>query len=201
MRCRWSLVLAVVLVPALLSPGCATLGEFAALRLVDFHLDRASDGRLAGLDLARYRRSEDLDAEALLRLAAALRRGNVPLEMTLHVGATNPASNRSAARLTRLDWTLLIDDRETVGGILDREFRIEPGGTTDIPLPVRLDLAQFFRRDAKELLDVALDAFGRGSGTPRRVRLVATPTVVTSLGPMRYPGRITIASRSSGGAP
>src|SRR5688572_939018 len=103
------------LVLALLSaPGCATLQSLAQLPQIDFHIDGTSDGRLAGIDLDRVRRVDDLRATDLVRLGAAVATRRVPLRFQLHVGADNPSANRYDLHLERLEWTLLLEDRETV---------------------------------------------------------------------------------------
>ena len=176
--------------------GCATLEELAGVHRLRFVIDRVSDGRLAGVDLERVRSWRDLTPGQALALAGAVRSRQVPFTFTLHLEATNPAENTVAARLVGLDWTLRLDDRDTVSGALDHDIRVSPGETADIPLAVELDLLRFFERDARALLDAALAV--AGGSAPDGVALVATPTVTTPLGPMTYPGKITI---TPGGAP
>ena len=98
-------------------PGCTTLQQIAALRQVEFDLDRVSNGLVAGVDLDRIARGGDLGPTDLARLGAAAARGEVPLRFTLHVGAENPADNPAAAQLVSLDWTLFLDGTETVSGV------------------------------------------------------------------------------------
>lgn len=182
---------------ALSTLGCATLGEIANLANLDFALDRASGGRLAGVAIERLRSYRDLDAGDLLNVTRAAQRGELPLEFVLHVAAENPPGNGVAASLVRLDWTLFLEDRETVRGVLDREFRIQPGEVVDIPLEIELDLLRFFDDSAQDLVNLALSAAGRG-GEPTNVRLSAQPTVMTPVGPIRYPQPITIVARDVG---
>jgi hypothetical protein len=59
-----------------------------------------------------------------------------------------------------------------------------------IPVTVKLDLLDFFDRQLEPLVGLALDA--TGAGEPHRVRLEATPSIQTSLGPIRYPEPIRI---------
>ena len=183
---------------ALLVAGCATLQEIASLRQVDFSIAGTSDGRLAGVPLDRVRSYQDLRVTDLAVVLAALRQRRLPLAFTLHVDARNPDANQVAARLLRLDWTLWLDERETVRGRLDREFVLPPGRSVDVPLEVELDLARFFADDARELVDLAAAVAGRG-GTSR-LKLTARPTISTPLGDLTYPNDITIVSRDLGSA-
>jgi hypothetical protein len=185
------------LVPALLgllvlAPGCTTLQQLAALTAVDFALDRVTDGLLAGVDIERVRTAQQLRATDVARLTAAAVRGEMPLSFDLHLDATNPESNGVPARLVQLDWTLLVDDAETVSGVFNDERLIEPGTTADIPISIRLDLVEFFGNNAPDLIDLALNLAGAG-GNPARLTLRARPTVSTALGPISYPGYITIS--------
>lgn len=175
----------------LLLPGCTTLQQLAELRKVDFALDRLSDGLVAGVDLDRIERRGDLSATDLARLGAAATRGEVPLSFVLHVAADNPADSPTAAQLVSLDWTLFLDDVETISGIYNDDRMIEPGTTVDLPIAMELDLVRFFGRNVGDLATLAANL--AGAETRRQtIRLEARPSVQTSLGPIRYPGVIAI---------
>jgi hypothetical protein len=173
------------------------LQQIAALRQVDFAIDRVGDARLAGVSLDRVRNYQDLSALDIARIGSALARGDVPMEFQLHLSALNPADNSVAARLIQMDWTLLLENRETISGRIDREFVFEPGVPADVPLAISLDLADFFQHNAQDLIDLALAVAGAG-GAPKQIALRAVPTIQTSLGPIRYPQPITIVSREVG---
>ncbi len=174
--------------------GCATLEQFANLAEVDFFVDGTSQGALAGVPIDRLKRFDQLRARDLLRLAAALRNDRLPLTFTLHVGASNPSHNGVAASLVALDWRLMIRDRETISGRLGHTAQLPPGQVVDLPIPIELDLRQFFDEDLRDLVDVALDAAGDGNDASH-LKLLARPTIQTPLGPIQYPGEITISRR------
>jgi hypothetical protein len=177
--------------------GCATLQSIAALSRVDFAIDRVSDARLAGVAIDRILAYQDLSAIDVARIGLALAGGDVPFDFELHLSALNPADNSVAARLIQMDWTLLLDDRETVSGSTTREFVLEPGVPGDIPITISLDLADFFETNARDMIDLALAVAGAG-GEPTRITLRALPTIQTSIGPIRYPQPIIIVSREIG---
>ncbi|MFO8175242.1 MAG: hypothetical protein R6T96_13225 [Longimicrobiales bacterium] len=190
------IVLAAVLF--LVFSGCATLQEMAALSNVEFSLDRLSNVRLAGIELDRIRDYSDLGYADAARLTLAVSRNELPLAFDLHLLAENPADNATTARLMQMDWTLLLEDRETLSGVFDREVRLPPGQPTDVPIAISLDLLEFFDGSAQDLLELALSLAGH-EGEPKEVALRATPTIDTALGPMRYPRPITIvAGRTPG---
>ncbi len=169
--------------------GCATLQELTALRNVDFSLAGATGSSLAGVPIESIRSYGDLSAIQVARLGAALARHELPLETVLQIRASNPADNVQA-RLVGLDWKLFLDDRETISGILDQEYVLPPGQPVDVPVTVRLDLLDFFDGQLQDVVGLALAV--AGSGGSHRVRLDATPSIQTRLGPIRYPEPIRI---------
>ncbi len=190
-----ALVAPVLLVLALAAPGCATLGRLVQVPRVQFHIDRVTDGALAGVAIDRLRRRADLRPTDFLRVADAVRRGRVPLTFDLHVGAVNESENRYDLHLERLEWTLLLEERETVRGVFEQPIVLDASRTTDIPIAIELDLLRFFDEGTSDLVDLALRAAGGGRATS--VKLRARPTVRTPLGSLRFPNEITIAQTTS----
>jgi len=174
------------------------LQQIAALRQVDFSVDRLSNVRLAGVDLARVRSYSQLSAVEAAHLATAVAQRTLPLELTIHLSALNPEDNSVDARLVRMDWTLLLQDRETLSGTLADETLLRRGQSTDVPLAVSLDLVDFFQGSAQDLFALAV-SIANPNAAPTDVALRATPTVDTALGPIRYPREITIVHREVGG--
>ncbi len=185
----------LLLFPAL--SGCATLQGLFALQQVDFSLDRVAQVRIAGVEVERIHRYEDLGAADAARVLQAVAARQMPLSLTLHVSADNPADNPQA-QLMEMDWTLLLEDRETVSGDLGEAVRIPSGERVDIPLQVQLDLLEFFDGGARELVNLALGLAGR-EGHATDLTLRATPTVDTPLGPIRYPRPLTLVRQEVGG--
>ncbi len=187
----------LAIVGLVLLSGCKTLSEVAALRKVNFELDRVTEVRLAGIDVSRVRSYEDLGMMDVARLSAAVVSKKLPLDLVVHVRAENPPDNRVEARLARLDWTLLLDDQETVSGVYDEPVSFAPGEARDLPISVSVDLVQFFDRSAQDLVELALAIAGQG-GAPKRISLKVVPTVDTPIGPIRYPEPLTIVSKEVG---
>ena len=188
----WTLV-------GLLGLGCATLQQLAALRQVHFSLGAVSQGRLAGVDLSRIRSYRDLTLTDVAAIGLALSRKQLPFELTVNVRAENPADNRVTARMTRLRWSLYLEDRETISGAVDDPVTLPPGEPGVIPVAVRLDLLEFFGGSAEDLVNLALAALGQDAPATT-ISLRAVPTVETPLGPIEYPSPITIGHETVGGA-
>ena len=190
--------LALVLPGLLLVSGCATLQQLTALRQVDFGLEGVSGVRLAGVDLAHVSSFRDLSFADGAALVRAVSNGRLPMDLRLELTGENPADNPTEARMVRMDWTLMLEGRETVSGVFTDEVVMPPGTRRPIPLDVSLDLVEFFEGSAEDLVELALAFAGQG-GESKEVAVRAMPTVDTALGPIRYPGPITIVKTRLGG--
>lgn len=187
----------VLLLIAGMLAGCTTLQQTIALRSVAFQVDRITEVRMAGVDLSRVRTYSDLSLGDGARVTAALASGELPLSFRLHLLAENPPGNNITARLSRLRWTLLLEDTETVSGDIDREYVMPPGRPVEIPLDISLDLVDFYERSGRDLVELALN-LSKAGGAPKQVAIRAVPTITTPLGPITYPRPITIVSGTLG---
>ena len=187
-----------LVVLGVLAAGCATLQQIAALRQVDFSLAGVQRGRLAGVDLSRVTSYTDLTALDAGRIALALAQHDLPFEFQVDVRAENPATNQVTATMVRLAWSLFLNDKETINGVLDTTLTLPPGRPVNIPFQMRLNLLQFFNGPAQNLVNLAAAAAGLRSD-PTKISLRAVPTINTPLGPIAYPSPITIVSRTVGG--
>lgn len=179
--------------------ACATLQQLAALRQVDFALAGVRNGRLAGVDLARIRSYSDLTATDIGRISLALARKDLPLDFVVDVRAENPPDNQVTATMVRLAWSLLLNDKETISGVVDTTLSLPPGVPVGIPMQMRLNLLQFFDGPAQSLVDLAASVAGV-SRDPTRITIRAVPTIDTPIGRISYPSPITIVSRTVGGS-
>lgn len=186
-------ILSLWLVIALLLGGCATMQQTAELSKVKFTLDHISNVRVAGINLTDVESIENLNMFQIARATLAASRERLPLDLTLHLKSENPIANRVAARLVRMDWTLILDGRETISGSMDQQIKIEAGATQAIPLRMSLNMFEFFNeKSAMDMLELALAFAGEGGGIPYGVALKIHPTIDTPFGPIKYGSPILI---------
>jgi hypothetical protein len=199
-RAAAGLVLAAVLALS----SCAALGDMASalanLQRLKFRIGSVRGVRLLGIDLGAKAKLTDFNAADILKLGQAYAAKKLPVELVVDVLAVNPndgtgGTTKTASTLTGLEARLLIDDKPTVTGNIDQPVEI-PGTGQEAVVPIRLslDLLEFFgNKSSNDLLNLAL-ALGGKARDPARIALDAQPTVSTPLGPITYPGRLTIVS-------
>jgi len=188
----------------LMLSSCAAIDEMAAalanLQRLKFKLSGVRDFRLLGIDIGGKARLGDFSALDAVKLVQSYTSRKLPVDFVVDVLAVNPndgtgGTRQTTSTLTGLECRLLIDGQPTVVGNIDRPIEI-PGMGQESVIPIRLslDLFEFFAgRQYEDILNLAL-AIGGRNRTAARLALDAQPTVSTPVGPITYPGRITIIS-------
>lgn len=176
--------------------GCAALREAAALRRVDFRLDRVSNAEVVRIRLDPPPSYRDLTTTQIARLGLAIATKDVPIVFTAHLEGTNPESNQVTARLLALAWSYRVDDREILSGRLEEPLRFPPGEPVDVPVEIEFNLYRFFTGDARAMIETAAVLTGLSTGS-HDVELWLTPRIDTPIGPMDYPSPITIRLASA----
>ena len=179
--------------------ACQTLQQLTALQNVSFELDGVRDVRLAGVRLDNIQTAGDLGLMGTAQILTAYASGRLPLELTADVVAENPADNSVTARLAKLDWTMMLEGKETVSGSVGSSVSLPPGSPTVIPVSAGLDVLEFFDGSGQDLLDLVLALTGQEGGSSKELSLRLQPTIETPLGPMRYPRPITVFKERVGG--
>jgi len=205
MNKRARIVVAVISLAGVLAlTSCAALDQMTAalanLQRLKFKLSGVHDFRLLGIDLGGKTRITDLNALDAVKLVQSYQSRKLPVDFIVDVLAVNPndgtgGTRQTTSTLTGLECRLLIDGQPTIVGNIEEPFEIPGTGQESvIPLRLSLDLLEFFAgKPYDDILNLAL-AIGGKNRSPARIALDAQPTVSTPVGPITYPGRITIVS-------
>lgn len=195
---------ALALVMAGSSIGCKSIkgitDALSNLKKLQFKLGDVNGFKLSGIDVGNAAQKSQLSATDLLRLSTSIAQRKLPVDFTLNVLARNPndgagTSTSTPLYLRKLAWTLLIDERTTINGVVDQRLEIPGSGqTTTIPLTISLDLYKFFAdKGLDDMVNLAL-AIGGAQGSSSRLKLTAKASVETPLGVIDYPGELTIVN-------
>ncbi|GAV20310.1 hypothetical protein MMIC_P1275 [Mariprofundus micogutta] len=188
---------ATALTAVLFLSACATMITPTELSKVKFSLDRVSAVQLAGINLMEIDTLDELNMFQIARASMAVSRQSLPLDLTLHLKSENPLANQVAARLIRMDWTLVLDGRDTISGSMEKNIQMAAGESQDIPLNLSLNMFEFFdEKSALDMLDLALAFAAEDGMMPQGVALKIRPTIDTMFGPITYGSPLLIESRS-----
>lgn len=195
----------LLLVLTLSFESCASLtdlaGSLAQLQHLQFKLGTVEGFSLAGISLSHKASLNDFTVQDGLKLAQLFSSKKLPAEFILNLVVINPNDGsagkiKTTATLSGLAARLLIDGQPTVYGDIDSPIEIPgTGQETIIPLRFNLDLYEFFGSQGLDrLLRLALAIGGKNSSTAR-LALDIQPRVMTPIGEIKYPERLTIVDK------
>lgn len=171
------------------------------LQRLQFKLGAIDNMSVSGVHIKSIRTISDFSIMDGAKLLNSFTSGQLPVSFTLNVLAKNPndgtgGTSHTTAIIKSLAWRLFLDDKETINGNIPNSIEVPGvGQATTIPVVMSLDLLNFFKNQGYEsLVNLAL-ALGGVQGSAARVTLKATPTIDTFLGPITYPGEISIIDK------
>jgi hypothetical protein len=185
--------------------SCASLEQLVSalsnIQRLQFRLADVTNFSIMGIRLGGKSALTDFNVADGIRLVQAFSNRRLPAEFVINIEAVNPNDGRggspqTVSTLTGLESRLLIDDIPTVIGNIDRAIEIPGTGQASIiPIRMSIDLYSFFAdKGYNGLINLALSLGGARRDTTR-LALDAQPMVTTPIGPIVYPGRITIISK------
>ena len=187
---------------SLVSFSCTGLKDaIVNVQRLKFKLGSVSNLKVAGVPFSTKATIKDFNLLDGASLLSAFTSGKLNTQFTLNLLAKNPndgtgGTPNASAVIKGLAWRLFIDDSELIHGNLSNGIEVPGvGQETTIPIDMSLDLLSFFKGDNYDkLMNLAL-AVGGKNGSCARVKLGVTPTVDTFLGPITYPGEITVIDK------
>ena len=180
-----------LIIAVFLLPGCTILEEMVSFSRCEFRLGSVENITLAGINVQQVSSLSDLSTADAARLTGALATGTLPLNLTLNVDIRNP--NQARASMNRLDWIMLIDDKQIVQGTSSQRVEIAPnGGISTLPLSIEADLKSALSgKTGDALINFGLNLAGAGN-QPTRITLRAKPFVEVGGREISYPGYLDI---------
>lgn len=189
----------IILVFSLIFTGCSIYHTLTNVQRLQFKLGSVNNFNLAGVNFSNIASINDISALDIIKLTNAFSSGKFPTSFTLNLLAKNPndgtgGTTQTTAIIKNLDWRLLIDNNETINGAVQNVEVPGVGQETVIPIQISLDLLQFLNKSYDDLIKLAL-AIGGKNGSAARLTLKVKPTVDTFLGPITYPGEISVIDK------
>ncbi len=149
---------------------------------------------LAGIDVRQLRDlSGPTDLIKYPQLGLALLRKNVPLDVRINLGITNP-TNRLAG-LNQLEYRVLLKGNELANGFLNQRIEVAPGGgRTTVPIRLSTNAYQLItdEKTRDSFVDLVRNLAGAQDAKATRVTIKIKPTLALGNKQINYPGYITI---------
>ena len=194
-------ILLFVILGTIILGGCASISDAVTnAQRLQWKLGNVSGMNVSGVDISRVSSLSSINPLDLIKLTTAVGSGKLPTSFTLNLLAKNPEGQGGAKNSTdvikSVAWRLLIDNAETITGNVSGPVTIPGvGQTATIPVAINIDLMQFFKNEGlQNLVGLALGIGGK-SGSASRLSLKIQPTIDTFLGPITYPGEITVIDK------
>lgn len=123
-------------------PACQTLQMMQNFARCEFRLAQLSNINALGIDMTGKRSFSDFSLLDAGKVVQALAGNQFLLNFVANVEVRNP--NAEPAGLNRMDWILMVDNKEVLNGTLNQAVSIPANnGTTLMPLNLSIDLKKF----------------------------------------------------------
>jgi hypothetical protein len=194
-------ILLFVILGTIILGGCSSIGDAVSnAQRLQWKLGSVNGMNVSGVDISKVSSFSSISPLDLVKLTSAVSSGKLPANFTLNLLAKNPegegGSKNSSDVIKSVAWRLLIDNAETINGNVAGPVTIPGvGQTATIPVGINIDLMQFFKNEGLSNLVALALGIGGKSGSPARLSLKIQPTIDTFLGPITYPGEITVIDK------
>ncbi|SFE84011.1 NDR1/HIN1-like protein [Thermoflexibacter ruber] len=172
-------------------PACQTLQMMQNFAKCEFRLAQLSNINALGIDMTGKRSFSDFSLLDAGKVVQALAGNQFLLNFVANVEVRNP--NAEPAGLNRMDWILMVDNKEVLNGTLNQAVNVPANnGTTIMPLNLSIDLKKIFANQSRdETLSLAFDLAQQGNNTTR-LMLRVRPYINIGGAELAYPGYLNI---------
>ncbi len=169
------------------------ISEVKTLSNCKYALASAENITLAGIDISQMRGLQDFDLAQSPKLAVALFRKEVPLNLRLNLDVTNPTKN--LAGINQFEYKVFLAENEIFTGMYDQRIEVQPkGGTTRVPMQLSTNAYRFISdvKAREALMNMVENLSGKQNATPSKLIIKLKPTLGIGNAQIDYPGYITI---------
>lgn len=165
--------------------------QIKALEKCEYKLLDATAITVAGTDVQKLIKGNNIDLAGLPSLALGYLRKDIPLKAILNLEIKNP-SNTFAA-INDFEYKILINRQEIATGFVNQRVSIDAGQAVNVPVQLNANVYQFLS-DSKMLSDITAFLSGAAKGAEQKgmVTIKIKPSIMVGKGLVKYPGFITI---------
>jgi len=112
--------------------------ENEAYTLIQYRLNFVDEAKLGGQDILFVRQADDIASPQQQQLQTALKKGNLPLHLTMRVYARNPSTTN--VQLKQLDYKLLLDGKPLTTGTTGLNTQLEASAIETLPITIDMNV-------------------------------------------------------------
>lgn len=176
------LVLFVALCSAFFT-SCDSISNVAGFINCEYSLGGVSNPTVGGVQLNNITDIDQINPLSMVKLAASISQGSLPLSATVNVKATNPG--RSLAQIEKLEWAIDLENKQILQGVVDQRISVAAnGGSTIVPFVLQVDLLKLINDGSQnDLLNLALNLVNAGDADSK-VGIRVKPTIIVGNQPV-----------------
>ena len=163
--------------------SCDTVNNAVGFISCEYDLGGVTNPTVGGVQLNNITNISQINALSMVKLAASIAQGSLPLSATVNVKATNPG--RALAQIEKLEWAIDLENKEILQGVVNQRISVPAnGGSTTIPFVLQIDLLKLINDGSQnDLLNLALNLVNAGD-TDSKVGIRVKPTIMIGNRPM-----------------
>lgn len=187
----------VILISILVMTSCATVSDVTTLKRCEFRMQGIKDVVAAGVNISGKKSISELSLLDAGRITLGIKKGSLPVTMTLAVEIRNP--NTQTVAVDRVDYAVALDGEPLFSGFTTDSVKV-PGGNrvAVIPLKVTFDLFSLKEDNTQDAILNLLFNLAGASEIPSTLTLQLKPSISIGKAMIPYPGYMEI-SREFGG--
>ncbi len=195
-------ILLIILIAALFTGGCSVYKTVSNISRLKYKIHSAKDYKLLGIELKEKKSVKDFNSLEILKLSAGLIKGSLPLTFQLNIEAVNPNDGSGGFEKTDLTlesfpWKLLLNEKETVNGNIEKPIAIPgKGESVIIPIAIQINAAKLIKDKNLDDVIALILQIGGVKGSTSNLKLLAQPVIGTPFGKIEYPGEITVVDKT-----
>jgi hypothetical protein len=169
-----------------LAAGCKNISDIKAFTEARYSLRDISEVRVNSVLVSNKSRLEEFRMNEIATLLSAYNNNDMEADAMVGLQVDLPEGKKSEITVTKLKWQLLVDDKETLSGVVEEPVKLQAGlNTFPIRTPVMVTETDGQRNfDGLMQLMALLSRKGEDRGN---VVLQIKPTVLTSVGNVESP--------------
>jgi hypothetical protein len=105
---------------------------------MQYRLNFVDEAKLGGQDILFVRQASDIASPQQAQLQAALKKGNLPLQLKMRVYARNASPTN--VQLKQLDYKILLDGKELTAGTTGLNTQLEASAIETLPIDVNMNV-------------------------------------------------------------